>query len=61
MVYEMNKSFVIKVLLVSTVLIAGIMLIPTNIQDARANPCSDLGADVTGGFGGQGGRRRGLR
>ena len=39
MVYEMNKSFVTKVLIMSTVLMAGILLIPTNIQDAKANPC----------------------
>ena len=45
MVYEMNKSFV-KFLIVSTVLMAGILLIPTNIHDAKANPCSDIGADV---------------
>ena len=55
MVYEMNKSFVIKVLLVSTVLMAGILLIPTNIHDAKANPCSDMTAGGTGGNGGDGG------
>ena len=55
MVYEMNKSFVTKVLLVSTVLMAGILLIPTNIHDAKANPCSDMTAGGTGGNGGQGG------
>ena len=55
MVYEMNKSFVTKVLLVSTVLMAGILLIPTNIHDAKANPCSNVGADATGGNGAIGG------
>ena len=40
----MNKSFITKVLIMSTVLMAGIILIPTNIQDARANPCSDITA-----------------
>ena len=34
---------------------AGILLIPTNIHDAKANPCSDIGADGTGGYGGGGG------
>ena len=42
MVYEMNKSFVTKALLMSTVLMAGILLIPTNIQDAKANPCAGV-------------------
>ena len=55
MVYEMNKSFVTKVLMMSTVLMAGILLIPTNIHDAKANPCSDVGADDRGGNGGAGG------
>ena len=39
----------------STVLMAGIMFIPTNIQDARANPCSDLHTAATGGNGDDGG------
>jgi hypothetical protein len=55
MVYEMNKSFVTKVIIVSTVLMAGILLIPTNIHDAKANPCSDMFAGGTGGNGGAGG------
>ena len=55
MVYEMNKSFVTKVLIMSTVLMAGILLIPTNIHDAKANPCSDITAAGTGGNGGTGG------
>ena len=38
----MNKSIVTKVLIMSTVLMAGIMFIPTNIHDAKANPCSDM-------------------
>ena len=42
MVYEMNKSFVTKVLIMSTVLMAGILIIPTNIHDAKANPCSNI-------------------
>jgi len=58
MVNEMNKSFVTKAILMSTVLMAGILLIPTNIQDAKANPCSDItagGTGATGGVGGAGG------
>ena len=55
MVYEMNKSIVTKVLIMSTVLMAGIMFIPTNIQDAKANPCSDMTPGSTGGQGGAGG------
>ena len=55
MVYEMNKSFVTKVLIMSTVLMAGILVIPTNIHDAKANPCSDITAADTGGNGGPGG------
>ena len=49
MVYEMNKSFVTKVLIMSTVLMAGILLIPTNIHDAKANPCADATATGTAG------------
>ena len=41
-------------ILVSTVLMAGILLIPTNMQDAKANPCSDVTADGTGGAGAAG-------
>ena len=44
----MNKSFVTKVLIMSTVLMAGILLIPTNIQDAKANPCQDATSTATG-------------
>ena len=55
MVYEMNKSFVTKVLIMSTVLMAGTLSIPTNIHDAKANPCSDITAADTGGNGGPGG------
>ena len=55
MVYEMNKSFVTKVFMMSTVLMAGILLIPTNIHDAKANPCTDVGLLDTGGNGGAGG------
>ena len=55
MVYEMNKSFVTKVLIMSTVLMAGILLIPTNIHDAKANPCSNVGATGIGGAGAAGG------
>ena len=51
----MNKSIVTKVLIMSTVLMAGIMFIPTNIQDAKANPCSDMHSAATGGFGNNGG------
>ena len=40
----------------STVLMAGILLIPTNIQDAKANPCAESKALVgTGAAGGAGG------
>ena len=56
MVYEMNKSFVTKVLIMSTVLMAGILLIPTNIHDAKANPCADATATGTAGAGGAGGQ-----
>ena len=56
MVYEMNKSFVTKVLIMSTVLMAGILLIPTNIQDAKANPCQDATSTGTGQDGGNGGQ-----
>ena len=56
MVYEMNKSFVTKVLIMSTVLMAGILLIPTNIHDAKANPCADATATGTAGTGGNGGQ-----
>jgi hypothetical protein len=55
MVYEMNKSIVTKVLIMSTVLMAGIMFIPTNIQDAKANPCSDMHSQALGGQGAAGG------
>ena len=54
MVNEMNKSFVTKAILMSTVLMAGILLIPTNMQDAKANPCSDVTAAGTGGAGAAG-------
>ena len=56
MVYEMNKSFVTKVLIMSTVLMAGILLIPTNIQDAKANPCAGASSTGTAGSGGDGGQ-----
>jgi hypothetical protein len=56
MVYEMNKSFVTKAFIMSTVLVAGILLIPTNIHDAKANPCSDISASGFGGTGGTGGQ-----
>ena len=49
----MNKSIVTKVLIMSTVLMAGILLIPTNIQDAKANPCSNVQCSATGGNGAQ--------
>src|SRR5262245_17493289 len=55
MVNEMNKSFVTKAILMSTVLMAGILLIPTNIHDAKANPCSGASATGTGANGGLGG------
>ena len=55
MVYEMNKSFVTKVLIMSTVLMAGILVIPTNIHDAKANPCSNIHMSETGGNGAAGG------
>ena len=55
MVYEMNKSFVTKVLIMSTVLMAGILLIPTNIHDAKANPCSGMERYGRGGTGNVGG------
>jgi hypothetical protein len=51
----MNKSFVTKALLMSTVLMAGILLIPTNIQDAKANPCAGSTSTGTGAAGGAGG------
>ena len=51
----MNKSIVTKVLIMSTVLMAGIMFIPTNIQDAKANPCSNADSFATGGSAGAGG------
>ena len=51
----MNKSIVTKVLIISTVLMAGIMFIPTNIQDAKANPCSNADSFATGGSAGAGG------
>jgi len=56
MVYEMNKSFVTKALLMSTVIMAGILIIPTNIHDARANPCAGSTSTGTGGLGGAGGQ-----
>jgi hypothetical protein len=56
MIYEMNKSFVTKALLMSTVLMAGILLIPTNIQDAKANPCAGATSTGTAGSGGDGGQ-----
>ena len=56
MVYEMNKSFVTKALLMSTVIMAGILIIPTNIQDAKANPCAGTTSTGTGGVGGLGGQ-----
>jgi hypothetical protein len=39
----------------STVLMAGILLIPTNIQDAKANPCAESSSTGTGAAGGAGG------
>jgi hypothetical protein len=56
MVYEMNKSFVTKVLIMSTVLMAGILVIPTNVHDAKANPCADSTSTGTGAAGGAGGQ-----
>jgi hypothetical protein len=52
----MNKSFVTKALLMSTVLMAGILVIPTNIQDAKANPCAGSTSTGTAGAGGDGGQ-----
>ena len=56
MVYEMNKSFVTKALLMSTVIMAGILIIPTNMQDAKANPCAGSTSTGTAGAGGAGGQ-----
>jgi hypothetical protein len=56
MVYEMNKSFVTKVFIMSTVIMAGILIIPTNIHDAKANPCADSTSTATGSDGGVGGQ-----
>jgi len=52
----MNKSFVTKALLMSTVIMAGILIIPTNIHDAKANPCADSSSTATGANGANGGR-----
>ena len=49
----MNKFFV-KFFIVSTVIMAGILL-TSNIHDVKANPCSDISAGGTGGAGAAGG------
>ena len=41
----------------STVIMAGILLIPTNIHDAKANPCQDATSTVTRQDGGNGGQK----
>ena len=41
--------------MISFVLMNRIALIPTNIHDAKANPCSALDSTATGGNGGKGG------
>ena len=51
----MNKYFVTKFFIVSTVIMAGILL-TSNIYDVKANPCSDITAGGTGGAGGLGGQ-----
>ena len=40
--------------MISVVLMTRILLIPTNIHDAKANPCSALDSTATGGNGGDG-------
>ena len=50
-----RKSDVPIILLASIVLMAGTLYIPTNIQDARANPCSNIRTMGTGGDAGPGG------
>jgi hypothetical protein len=52
----MNKSFVTKALLMSTVIMAGILIIPTNIHDAKANPCAESTSTATGANGANGGQ-----
>ena len=50
-----GKSYVKKILMISLVLMSRILLIPTNIHDAKTNPCSALNSTATGGNGGDGG------
>ena len=47
-----GKSYVKKILMISLLVMSGILLIPTNIHDARANACSALDSIATGGNGG---------
>ena len=68
MVFEMNKANVnfrinlccaklnvTKIMMISIMFMFGTLLIPTNIHDAKANPCSNVGATSTGGNGAAGG------
>ena len=68
MVFEMNKANVnfrinfgsaklnmTKIIMISIMLMSGTLLIPTNIHDVRANPCSGMSALGAGGNGAAGG------
>ena len=68
MVFEMNKANVnfrinfgsaklnlTKIIMISIMLMSGTLLIPTNIHDVRANPCSGMSAAGAGGNGAAGG------
>jgi hypothetical protein len=69
MIYEMNngnvkfcinfifaKFNVKKIIMISIVVMLGILMIPTNVHDAKANPCSGISAAGAGGVGGAGGQ-----
>ena len=42
-------------MMISIMFMFGTSIVPTNFQDAKANPCSGIGATWTGGTGGAGG------
>ena len=50
-----RKSNVAKIIMISIVILSGILLIPINIYDAKANPCADSTSTGTGAAGGAGG------
>ena len=69
MVYEMNNSnvklfmnliyakfSVKKIWIMSMIIMVGISFLPTNLQPAKANPCSGISATGVGGAGGAGGQ-----